>query len=132
MNFLAIVHHDAGSAFGATFPDAPGCFAAADEEKDLLKNAICALDDFFSDEAVPAQTRSLEDIRAEFAEDLKEGAYILSVPYIHRLSKSVRVNISLDQGLVEAIDAAAERMGLNRSAFLAQAATKEIRQTEHA
>jgi predicted RNase H-like HicB family nuclease len=127
MNYFAVVHKDHESAFGVTFPDVPGCFAASDEEVDLLKNAICALDDFLSDEARLPQPRGIESIRAEFAEDLKEGAYLLSVPYIPRPTKSVRVNISLDRGLVDSIDAAADRLGLNRSAFLAQAAAKEIR-----
>ena len=37
-----------------------------------------------------------------------------------------RVNISLDPGLLEAIDDAAKSRGMNRSAFLASAARKEI------
>ncbi len=30
--FYGLVHKDNDSAFGITFPDAPGCFSAADEE----------------------------------------------------------------------------------------------------
>jgi predicted RNase H-like HicB family nuclease len=128
MNYYAIVHHDPGSAYGASFPDLAGCFAAADDENDLLKNAICAVDDYLAEEAAAPAARTLEDIRAEYADDLKDGAYILSVPYIPRPAKSVRLNISLDRGLVGSIDEAAERLGLSRSAFLAQAAVKEIKQ----
>jgi predicted RNase H-like HicB family nuclease len=29
MNYIAIMHHDPGSAFGVSFPDFPGCITAA-------------------------------------------------------------------------------------------------------
>ena len=41
--YLALVHKDADSAYGLTFPDLPGCFAAADAEGDILRNAVEAL-----------------------------------------------------------------------------------------
>lgn len=125
-NFLGIVHHDPGSAYGVSFPDIPDCFAAADEADDILKHAIDALDDYFSDgHQVPA-ARGIEDITAEFAEDLAQGAFLISVPLIPRPTKPKRVNVMFDRGLLEAIDEAAERRSLNRSAFLAMAAQKEI------
>lgn len=33
--YIGIVHQDAGSAYGISFPDAPGCFSAADTLDDL-------------------------------------------------------------------------------------------------
>ena len=130
MHYFAIVHHEPGTAYGVSFPDVPDCFAAADEQEDILKNAIDALEDYFADGHPLPQARSLEEIKAELAEDLAEGAFLIAVPYIPRPTKSVRMNISMDQGLVKAIDEAARRLNLNRSAFLAQAAQKEIRE-EH-
>lgn len=126
--YYAIIHHDPGSAYGASFPDLPGCFAAADDEEDLMANAIAAVEDFLLDSETAPEGRSLEEVVAEVSDDLKEGAYILSVPYIARPSVTVRANISLDRGLLEAIDAAGKKLGLNRSAFLAQAAIKEIKE----
>jgi metal-responsive CopG/Arc/MetJ family transcriptional regulator len=38
----------------------------------------------------------------------------------------VKANISLDQGLLDAVDAAAKRSGLTRSGFLASAAREKI------
>lgn len=126
MYYWAIVHHDEGSAYGVSFPDVPDCFAAADEEEDVMAAAIAALDDYFDDgHAVPAAAQ-ISAIRATYADDLAEGAYLIQVPLITRTTKSVRVNLSMEQGLLEAIDIAAKRVGLNRSAFLAQAARREI------
>lgn len=126
MNYIAVVHHDPGSAYGVSFPDVPDCFAAADEEKDVLKNAIDALDDYFADGQSIPSPRGIEAIRQEVAEDLAEGAYLVWVPLIPRPTKSERVNLSIDRGLLQAIDEAAELVGLNRSAFIAMAARKEI------
>ncbi|WP_109464425.1 type II toxin-antitoxin system HicB family antitoxin [Albibacillus kandeliae] len=132
MHYIAIIHHDPGSAYGVSFPDVPDCFAAADDEKDVLKNAIAALDDYFADGHPLPAPRSIEDIRAEVAEDLAEGAYLILVPLIPRPTKSERVNLSLDRGLLQAIDEAADLVGLNRSAFIAMAARKEIERDQAA
>lgn len=35
MLYPVYVHHDDGSAYGLTFPDFPGCFAAADDLADV-------------------------------------------------------------------------------------------------
>ncbi len=126
MFYWAIVHHDEGSAFGVSFPDLPDCFAAADDERDIMKNAIAALDDYFSDGHEAPTAMSLNEVKREVKEDLAEGAYLIQVPVIPLTSKSVRVNLSMDSGLLAAIDDAASRLGLNRSAFIAQAARREI------
>ncbi len=41
--YVVIVHKDENSAYGMTFPDAPGCFSAADEMDDLFPMAREAL-----------------------------------------------------------------------------------------
>lgn len=126
MYYWAIVHHDEGSAYGVSFPDVPDCFAAADEAEELMANAIAALDDYFAEGSEAPAPRPLEAVRKQYADDLANGAYLMQVPLIQRSTKVVRANISIERGLLEAIDAAAERTGLNRSAFLAHAARREI------
>lgn len=127
-HYIAIVHKDEDSAWGVTFPDLPGCFSAADKEADILPNAMEALEFFTEDlDALPAPS-SIEAIRTlpDVAEDLKSGAYLISVPLLKNIGKSARVNITLDKGLLQAIDDAAEQRKMTRSGFLAQAAAKEI------
>ncbi|WP_347311342.1 type II toxin-antitoxin system HicB family antitoxin [Defluviimonas sp. SAOS-178_SWC] len=126
MNYWAIVHHDPGSAYGVSFPDVPDCFAAADEEKDIMRNAIAAIDDYFDDGHAYPEPRAVSDIVKGYAEDLAAGAFLIHVPVVRRSAKTVRANISMEQGLLEAIDEAADRLQMNRSAFLAQAARHEI------
>lgn len=124
--FLALVQKDDDSAFGVSFPDLPGCFSAADEEKDILSNAAEALELWFEDEPMRAP-RPLHKVTADVADDLAQGAFLIAVPYIRRTSRQRRVNVSLDTGTLDAIDTAAGQLGLTRSGFLAMAALNEIR-----
>lgn len=123
--FIALVHKDDDSAYGVSFPDLPGCFSAADDFSDLVRNAAEALALWFEDEDL-FEPRGIEAIRAEVASDLAEGAFLIAVPYIRRTTAMKRVNISMDSGTLDAIDAAAADMGLSRSAFLALAAQNQI------
>ena len=123
--FYAIVHKDSESAFGVTFPDLPGCFSAADAIDGVLPNACEALELWFED-ADATQPRRLDEIRDLAAVDLAEGAFIVAVPRITRTGRQVRANISLDRGMLDAIDRAATERSLTRSAFLADAARNEI------
>jgi predicted RNase H-like HicB family nuclease len=123
--YFAIVHKDRDSAYGVTFPDIPGCYSAADTLEDVVPNACEALDLWFedADEVEPSDAGA---IGAAHAEDLRAGAFLVAVPRVTRLGKSVRVNVSLDRGILEAIDAAAAARKLTRSAFIAEAARNEI------
>ena len=59
------------------------------------------------------------------AED-RDGAMTTIVPLVRDRGSTVRVNVSFDLGLLEAIDAAADARRQTRSAFLASAARREI------
>ena len=51
--YFALVEKDTDSAFGISFPDVPGCFSAADEADDVLRNAIEALELHLEDDTAP-------------------------------------------------------------------------------
>ena len=124
--YLALVHKEEDSAWGLSFPDLPGCFAAAESEGDILRAGAEALELWFED-AEPVTPRGPEAISQEVAGDLAAGAFLIAVPLVRPQSRLKRVNISLDAGTLEAIDAAAEALGLTRSGYLAMAALNEIR-----
>lgn len=125
-SYLALVHKDADSVYGLSFPDLPGCFAAADSEADILRAGVEALELWFDDEAV-IEPRGPEAIAREVAADLAAGAFLIAVPLVQPQSRQKRVNISLDAGTLSAIDSAAVGLGLTRSGFLTMAALNEIR-----
>jgi predicted RNase H-like HicB family nuclease len=125
--YIAVVHKDEGSSFGVSFPDVPGVYSAADDMADLIPNAAEALNLLAEDESLPA-ARVLEEVRRDpaVASELAQGAFLVAVPFIENDAKIVRINVSMESGMVRAIDAAASARKLTRSAFLAQAARHEI------
>jgi predicted RNase H-like HicB family nuclease len=125
--YIALVHKDEGSSFGVSFPDVPGVYSAADEMAELVPNAAEALALYAEDTALPAP-RALDDVRQDpsVASELAQGAFLLAVPFIENDAKIIRINVSMESGMVKAIDKAAQARNLTRSAFLAQAARHEI------
>ena len=132
MHYVALIHKQSGSAYGVTVPDCPGCTAAAESLDAAVQAAAEALRLWAQAEesagrAVPP-ARALEEVRADadVRSDIKDGAIAILVPLLADAGRTERINITLDAGLLHAIDAAADARGLTRSAFLASAARDKI------
>src|SRR3990170_5159601 len=125
--YIGLVHKEKDSAFGVQFPDVPGCFSASDDMDHVVSNATEALS-LWAEDMTPPAPRSLEEIvsEADIAADLAGGAFLISVPLTENDTRVVSANISMERGMLKAIDTAAKRRKLTRSAFLAQAARNEI------
>ena len=125
--YIALVHKDDASAYGVQFPDVPGCYSAADDMDALIPNAVEALSLSAEDRDLPIP-RSVDAVRTDPAVvgELAAGAFLVAVPLIENDAKVVRANITMESGMLKAIDATAKARNLTRSAFLAQAARREI------
>ncbi|RIA00713.1 CopG family transcriptional regulator [Cereibacter sphaeroides] len=123
----AVVHKEPDTSYGLTFPDMPGCFAAADDWSDISAEAVEALDLWFED-GPTVDPSPIDEIRAreEVRKALAEGASMMTFAYVPADGKLERVNISMDRGLLRAIDATASARGMTRSAFIAMVARREI------
>ena len=120
-------------AYGMWVPDMPGCTSMGDTMADLLTNAQEALQLWAEDaidrgEALP-KPQSMEVIRKDrdVARDLADGGALAIVPLIMEMGRPVKANLSIDAGLLAAIDDAAAARGVTRSAFLSSAARDKIR-----
>lgn len=129
--YIALVDGKQGS-YGVVVPDLPGCTSAGKTIDQAYRNAIEAVrlwieDAEASGERLPRR-RKLEELRKDpdVAAALGEGAAVVLVPVLRDSGRSVRANLSLDAGLLEAIDEAADAHGLTRSAFIASAAREKI------
>lgn len=124
---IGIVHQDGESACGIQFPDVPGCFSAADHLDDLLAKAAEALAFWFEDQPM-AQLRELSDLLGDpkVRDAMQDGGTLLAVPLIMLTGRTVKANLTMDAGLLQAIDATAKARGMTRSAFIADAARREI------
>jgi predicted RNase H-like HicB family nuclease len=131
MRYIAFIHKDPDSIYGVSFPDVPGCISAGDTIDEAVRNAVEALSGHIrmleaDGDPVPSP-RDFDAIMndPDLAQD-REGAMTTIVPLVRDRGSSTRINVSLDLGLLDAIDAAARERGQTRSAFLASAARREI------
>ena len=131
MRYIALVDGKTG-AYGVVVPDLPGCTSAGSTTDEVLGNAVEAVrlwvEDAIDDGETPPRPRSAEVLRAdpEIAAAPAKGAVLAFVPLLLDAGRAVRANLSLDAGLLDAIDEAAKAHGLTRSAFLASAAREKI------
>ncbi|HEX2590151.1 MAG TPA: type II toxin-antitoxin system HicB family antitoxin [Rhizomicrobium sp.] len=121
--YIALIDGKAG-AYGVTFPDLPGCTAMGKTMDDALANAADALRDWAevteeSGGKVP-RPRALEVLKRErdVKDALKDGAGLATVPLIRETGKPVKANLSIDSGVLAAVDEEAGRRKLTRSAFV--------------
>jgi predicted RNase H-like HicB family nuclease len=93
-SYIALVHKDAGTSYGVSFPDVPGCVSAGDTLDEALANASEALAGHLAlmradGDPIP-KARSLEAIKADraLADDL-EGALVRRVEEQRVLRRAV-------------------------------------------
>ena len=125
--YIALIHKDANSDYGVSFPDLPGVITAGsnlDEARKMAAEALALhLEGLAEDgDAVP-EPSSLEEVMA-IAENKDGVAVLIDAPASD--AKSVRVNVTLPADVLGEIDRYAEREGFTRSGFLAQAAKKAM------
>lgn len=126
MLYPIYVHKDDGSAYGAIFPDFPGCFAAADDLQGLPRAAQEAAEAHFGADEDPIPSPSSPEAWASDAEYSGGFWMLVEIDLTKVRSRAVRLNISLPENLVHRIDSAAKSRGQSRSAFLATAAEHEM------
>jgi len=127
MLYPIYVHKEDNSAYGAIFPDIPGCFAAADDIQALPRAAQEAVEAHFGADEDPIPSASAPDAWADHP-DYQDGGFwlLVNIDFSRVRSRAVRLNISLPENLVQRIDATARQRGQSRSAFLATAAEREM------
>jgi predicted RNase H-like HicB family nuclease len=123
MRYFVMIDGNAGN-YGVVFPDLPGCAAMGKTIDGALADAAETLRDWVevteeNGETVPA-LRALEDLRPdpEVAEALAAGASLAVVPLVRETGKPVKANLSIDAGILSAIDEEAARRKLTRSALV--------------
>ncbi len=130
MQVIAIVHEENG-VFGVSFPDFPGCTTVADSFEAAAAKAAEVLafhvEGMVEDGELP-RARNYEELKADlsFRED-SEGAVLILVPYTPP-ARAARVNVTIEESLLERIDREAERIGETRSGYLSDAAKRRLQE----
>ena len=123
-HYIALIHKDADSDYGVSFPDLPGCITAGaslDEARAMAAEALTLhLEGMAEDGAAFPEPASLEAVMDDPTN--RDGVAIL-VP-AELKARTVRVNITLPEDTLRAVDRYAEDHGFTRSGFLVQAAKR--------
>jgi len=122
IEYLALFEYDDESGgYGVVFPDLPGCFSAGDDFDHAYKMAHEALSLYAEDNPGLPSPRTLEQIKAEWADwsewEKEYQFYLVKIALFPLKPVTRKFNISLDERLVRKID----RVTNNRSAFIADA-----------
>ncbi len=120
--YQALVHKDADSSYGVSFPDLEGCFSAGETLQEATENASEALQLYLGESADIPEPQAIDALilNNEIKAELAAGAVLVAVPYIDLGAKPTRFNVSFDRNLLQAVDQT--RGQTNRSAWLASAA----------
>ena len=123
--YLGVVERG-NHGFGVFFPDIPGCVAAGDTLFDAMENGEQALAAHV--ELLANDGEEIPEATSEVAvdDDIDVASYFLA--HVDLPGKTVRLNITMDEGLVARID----RVARNRSQFLAEAARERLRELSEA
>jgi predicted RNase H-like HicB family nuclease len=124
-NYIGLIHKDADSHFGVSFPDFPGVITASttlDDARIMAEKALALhVEGLVEDgEAIP-EPSALEEIMSD--PDNRSGVAIL-VSLKNGQPKAIRVNVTLPGDVLERIDKYAEAHGYTRSGLLTQAAKR--------
>ena len=126
---IAIEPGDERQAHGVAFPDLPGCYSAGDSFDEALANAeeaaLLWLEAHLEQGRGAPKPSRIEDLKGKRAYRGWVWA-IVNVDLSKLSSKAIRVNVTLPETLLHAIDSRAERIGETRSGFLARAAMERL------
>lgn len=130
-NVIALVHEENGT-YGVSFPDFPGCVSGGGTLDEALARGAATLEFHVrgmveDGDPLPA-VRSYDELKRDpaFTEDAA-GAIVATAP-LELPGRAVRINVSIEERLLDAIDRAAKATGETRSGYLARAAERRIRE----
>ena len=133
--YIALLRKDPDSDFGVDFPDFPGCITAGStlqEAREMAAEALQFHIEGMLEEGLPIPPPSALDAIMADPENAEAIPFPVTVP--GRGPRAVRVNVTIAEADLDAIDKHAKRIGLTRSAFLAWAAKRAMKreETDHA
>ena len=126
MNYPIVIHKDRDSDYGVTVPDLPGCFSAGstlDEALAMAKEAIeLHLEGLIEDGQPVPQPGAIEAYKGKRA--YRGGTWgIVSVDPASLRINAKRINITVPQRVLDAVDRYASQRGETRSGLLVRAVT---------
>ncbi len=127
MNYSVVIHKDKGTDYGVTIPDLPGCFSAGatmDEAIAMAREAIELHLEGMIEEGLPIpEPTSIEAHKSN--PDYADGVWaVVGVDESNLRIRAKRVNITLPERVLDAVDRYAKAHGQTRSGLIGRAAVQ--------
>ena len=124
LNYIAVIHKDENSDYGVSFPDIPGCITTGsnlEEAKTMANEALnLHLNSMIEDGEDLPEPSDLDNLNLN--DKFKDSIHaFLVIDYSPRAKKPElkRINITLDETLVEKADLLATQYHTSRSGLIA-------------
>ena len=129
MNYPVVLHKDRDSDYGVTVPDLPGCFSAGktvDEALAMAKEAIeLHLEGLIHEGQPIPQPGSIQEHQQ--SPEYRGGTWALvTIDPAGLRVNAKRINITIPERVLDAIDRFTQKRGQTRSGFLVEAATEHM------
>lgn len=130
MRYPIVIHKDPDSEYGVIVPDLPGCFSAGatvDEAMVMAREAILGHLEALIEMGQPVpDPQAIEAHRAN--PDYADAAFwaLVDVDLSNLPGKARRINVTLNERLLDVIDQFASQTGETRSGLLQKAAAEFI------
>jgi predicted RNase H-like HicB family nuclease len=127
VNYPIVIHKEPESDYGVTIPDLPGCFSAGrtiDEAIEMASEAIeLHLEGLIEDGEPVPRPCPIDQHQAKAA--YRDGTWaVVTVDSSSLRLKAKRVNITMPERVLDAVDRYAAREGETRSGLLVRAVTE--------
>ncbi len=126
-HYIALIHKDAESDYGVSFPDFPGCVSAGSTLDEARLFATEALN--LHIEGMIEEGESLPDpssLEAIMTDPSNRNGVAILVDAPSVTPRSIRISITVPEDALEEMDAYAKAHGLTRSGFLVRSARDAI------
>jgi predicted RNase H-like HicB family nuclease len=121
--YVALIRKEASSDYGVDFPDFPGCVSAGrtlDEAVGMAHEALAGHVAMMVEDGEKMPVPSRLEVILKDPHNRRAVPFLVSVS--DAASKAVRVNVTIPQAVLEAIDERAKKLGETRSGLLARGA----------
>ncbi len=124
MNYPIVIHKDKRSDYGVTVPDLPGCFSAGrtlDEALAAAREAIeLHVEGLIEEGQTVPPAGSIEQHQRN--PDYREGTWaVVSIDPAKLRLNAIRINITMPERVLDAVDRHAKEHGKTRSGLLVEA-----------
>lgn len=128
LSYVAVIERNADGRFFAHLPDLPGATAAGASAGEALRNLSDIAADHLADLANDGEEVPVPTDFDLIARDPEVDEYARALVTVEAPGRTVKISLSIDEGLLARVDHAASKAGLTRSGFFAEACNQRLRQ----